>query len=236
MLLDRATGLADKIVRYQTLKSAAKQADMVRTRAEQVGPVATLVTQAGDALSRFEAAGIPVEFVPANAKELSEKAKTLREIASADPAMAHLPFNFSHDFINRLKGIAAGVDAVLQERWRRFVSENSPSGSDEVLDALDKLPQLRAGVAQIRQCRQKINALASSPPSDPTRAVTQLAEIAAEHQAAWSALTTDNLPPAVILFLRACAGEGAPVASLTDEVRNWLEARNLLSSLRIRIG
>lgn len=236
MLLDRAKGLADKIGRYQTLKSAAKQAEMVRTRAEQVGPTATLLTQAREALSRFDAAGIQVEFMPANAKELSEKAKKLREIAAADPAMADIPFNFSHDFISRLKGIAAGVDAALQDRWRKFISENTPSGSDEVLDALDKLPQLRSGVAQIRQCRQKINALASSPPSDPTRAVTQLGEIVAEHQAAWSALTTDNLPPAVIVFLRACAGTGAPVASLTDEVRNWLEARNLLSSLRIRIG
>ena len=35
---------------------------------------------------------------------------------------------------------------------------------------------------------------------------------------------------------RACAGEGAPIVTLTSEVRDWLEARDLLGSFRIRIG
>ncbi|TBO29286.1 hypothetical protein EYS42_12815 [Aquabacterium lacunae] len=237
MLLERATGLATKISRYQTLKSAAKEAEIVRTRADQLGQVSALLAHARDALSRFTAAGVIVEFAPAQADDLLEKARRLRVIASEAPAaLADPPFNFAHEFTNRLRGIATGADTAIQERWSHFIAENSPGGSDEVLDALGKLPQLRDGVTQIRQCRQKIKLLAATPPADPVQAVAQLRALVAEHQTAWSTLTTDNLPRAVILFLRACAGEGAPVTSLTEEVRDWLEARNLLGSLRIRIG
>jgi hypothetical protein len=237
MLLERATGLATKISRYQTLKSAAKEAEIVRTRADQLEQVAALLAHARDALSRFAAAGVMIEFAPAHADDLSEKAKALRVIAAEAPvALAVPPFNFTHEFTNRLRGIATGADTAIRERWRHFITENSPGGSDEVLDALGKLPQLRAGVTQIRQCRQKIQALSAAPPADPVQAVAQLRALVAEHQAAWATLTTDNLPRTVILFLQACAGDGAPVTALTEEVRDWLEARNLLGSLRIRIG
>lgn len=237
MLLERASRLAEKIGHYQKLKAAADVADLVRTRADQVGQAAALVAQAREALSRFFAAGISIEYFPANADELSEKARTLRAIAAEAPAgLADPPFNVTHEFTHRLRGLATGADGAMREGWRRFIVENSPGGSDDVLDALGKLPQLRAGVTQIRQCRQKIAAIAATPPADPARAVDQLRDLAAEHRAAWTELTSDNLPTAVIMFLRACAGDGAPVTALTAEVRDWLETRNLLASLRIRIG
>jgi hypothetical protein len=237
MLLERATRLAEKIGRYQKLKAAADVAVLVSTRADQVGQAAALVAQAREALSLFLAAGITVEFFPANADELSEKAKTLRAIAADAPAgLADPPFNVAHEFTHRLRGLATGADGAMREGWRRFIVENSPSGSDDVLDALGKLPQLRAGVTHIRQCRQKIATLAATLPADPARAVNQLRELAAEHRVAWTELTSDKLPGAVIMFLRACAGDGAPVTALTAEVRDWLETRDLLASLRIRIG
>lgn len=237
MLLERASSLAEKIGRYQKLKAAADAAVLVRTRADQVGQAAALVSLAREALGRFSAAGIAIEYFPANAGELSEKASTLRAIAAEAPAgLANPPFNVAHEFTHRLRGLATAADSAMRDGWRRFIAENSPGGSDEVLEALGKLPQLRAGVTHIRQCRQKIAALAATPPADPARAIDQFRELVAEHRTAWTELTSDNLPAAVIMFLRACAGEGALVTALTAEVRDWLEARDLLSSLRIRIG
>jgi len=237
MLLERASGLAEKIGHYQKLKAAANAADLVRTRAEQIGQAAAVLAQAREALLRFSAAGVKIDYFPANADELSEKARTLRAIATEAPAgLADPPFNVLHEFILRLRALATSADSAIREGWRRFAVENSPGGSNEVLDALVKLPQLRAGVIHIRQCRSKIAALADAPPADPARAIGELRELVAEHRAAWAQLTSDNLPDAVILFLRACGGEGALVTALTAEVRDWLETRNLLGSLRIRIG
>lgn len=237
MLLERATGLTEKIDRYQKLKAAAKAADIVRTRTDQIGKAAALIAQAREAVDRFKAAGVAIDFAPVNADDLSERATTLRAIAAETPAgLVDPPFNIAYDFTDRLKGIANGADAAMRDGWRRYIDANSPGGSDEVLDALGRLPQLRLGVTRIRQCRQRIAALAATPPTDPAQAIEQLRELVAEHRTAWTALTSDNVPDAVISFLRACAGEGAQVTALTQEVRNWLETRDLLGSLRIRIG
>jgi hypothetical protein len=237
MLLDRATELAEKLERYQKLKAAADEADLVSTRALQVGEAAKSLAQARAALACFTEAGIDIEFFPANAEELTEKAATLRAIAAENPAgLADPPFNVTHEFTNRLKGLTSGAGRSIEEGWRRFVAENAPSGSDEVLDALGKLPQMRAGVFRIRQCRQKAAALAAAVPTDPAIAVQQLRGLSAEHGDAWTELTADGIPPTVLQFLRACAADGAALASLTKEVHDWLDARELLGSFRIRIG
>ena len=237
MLLERATGLAGKIDRYQKLKASANVADIVRTRTDQIGQAAALIAQAREAINRFSAAGVTINFSPANADELSAKARTLRAIADEAPVnLADPQLNIAHGFTNRLRGIANAADTAILEGWRCFIDANSPGGSDDVLDALGKLPQLRFGVTRIRLCRQKIADLAATPPIDPARAVDQLRQLVAEHRTAWTELTSDNIPEAVIKFLRACAGDGAQVTSLTLEVRNWLETRDLLGALRIRIG
>jgi hypothetical protein len=237
MLLERAAGLADKIGRYQKLKAAASEADLFRTRATQIGEAATLLAEARATLRRFANAGVTIDFSPVNAADLIEKSVRLRAIAADDPAgLANPPFNVAHEFTNRLKGLAVAANAAIESGWQRYVEENGPGGSDEILEALSKLPQLRAGVAHIRQCRQKVLALAVTLPADPARAADQLRDLTNEHRAAWTVLAADSLPAGVVAFLRSCAGEGAPIAALTREVRDWLEARDLLGSFRIRIG
>jgi len=237
MLLERAAGLADKINRYQQLKSAAHEAEQLRTRASQVRHAAALIGQAREAIKSFETAGIAVDFVPANAEGLVEKANTLKAIATDNPAgLADPPFNFRYDFTDRINGIAVAAAKVTAEAWRQYVAENGPGGSDEVLDALARLPQLRAGVSRIRGCREEIARLAASPPSDPKTALSRLQALVAEHRAAWAELTADDIPRTVIAFIRSCAGEGAPLTLLTEEVLEWLQSRNLLGAFRIRIG
>lgn len=237
MLLERATGLSERIERYQKLKVAAKEADLVSTRAAQIGEAAALLTQARSALGKFSKAGIHIQYAPAGVQELTQKAQTLRAIAAEDPAgLASPPFNVAYEFTNRLRALAVAANQAIEEGWSRFVADTAPSGSDDILEALGKLPQMRVGVARIRQCRQKITALAVKVPADPATAIEQLRVLSAEHSSAWAELTADSVPPSVLQFLRACAAEGAPITALTDEVRVWLESRRLLDSFQIRIG
>ncbi len=237
MLLERTAGLAERIERYQKLKIGANEAQLVNTRATQVEEAAVLLAQARAALGRFSKAGISIQFFPANVEELTEKATQLRAIAVENPAgLANPPFNVAHEFTNRLRGLAIAANTAIEEGWRRYVSENVPSGSEEVLEALGKLPQMRAGVARIRLCRQKLVSLAATVPVDPESAIEQLRVLTTEHASAWADMTANSVPTSVLQFLRACAADGAPVASLTKEVKDWLEARELLGSFRIRIG
>jgi hypothetical protein len=237
MLLERAAGLAEKIDVYQKLRGAANQAELFSTRAKQVGEAAALVAQARAALDRFSKAGIAIKYCPASVAELTDKATELRAIAAENPAgLANPPFNIKHEFTDRLKSLATAAKGSIEEGWRRYVTENGPSGSDEVLEALGRLPQMRAGVMRIRQCRQNVAFLAATVPVEPERAIEQLRELTEEHGSAWTMLTADNVPPSVLQFLRACAADGAPITAFTDEVRDWLESRELLGSFRIRIS
>ena len=172
MLLERATGLADKINRYQSLKAAAGQAEMYRTRANQLGQVRTSLTEARAALERFHVSGVRVDFVALNADALEEKATTLRDIVQADPTvLANPPFNLKFDFTDRLLGIGTSAREAIDRAWVQYVAAHGPTGSSEVLDALAKLPQFQLSVARIRRCHQSIEELTKRTPADPEKAI-----------------------------------------------------------------
>jgi hypothetical protein len=236
MLLERAQGLADRITRYHGLKGMADEAGHFQTRAIQFGNASERLTATHEALQRFKEAGTEVRFVPADAAGLAAKAKTLRQAVQEDPAVLRdPPFDLKYQFIDRLVSLSSAADRAMTEAWKRYVQERSDLHSDDVLNALAALPQFKASVAKIRQCRVNIAALGASLPADPSTAVARLSVLVDEHRTAWAELRADGIPDAVIAFLRACAAEGAPLSGLTDEVRSWLESRNLLSAFRIKI-
>ncbi len=237
MLLERAGGLATKIQAFRKLEAAAREAALVTTRVGQVRDAAQALGRARATLAKFTQAGVPVQFVPVNSSTLKERASLLRATAADNPvALADPPFNFSHDFSDRLKGIANAAQQAADAAWRGFVESKSLGGSEEVLGTLNQLPQMRAGVAKIRQCRQSVNALATSIPSDMASAIKTIDDLETKHKSAWAELTSDGIPLSVLEFLRQCASAGAPLTSLNDEVRDWLGVKHLLESFRIRIG
>lgn len=237
MLLERATGLADEINRYEKLKAAASQAKMLRTRAEQFRQAGTSLADARTILERFDAAGISVNFIASNSDDLIEKAGKLKDLVRADPTvLADPPFDLKYAFIDRLLGISTFAADVVGKAWSSYVVLHGPTGSSEVLDALAKLPQFQLSIARIRKSRQGIEELSKRTPTDPLNDIEHLDELVAEHRAAWSELKADGIPNSVIVFLRACGDNGALLSELTDEVRKWLETRDLLNAFRVRIG
>lgn len=236
MLLERATGLAAKIDRYQKLKAAAHESEKFRTRAAQFGKAADKVRRTSAALRRYEEAGVDVPFLPKDAEGLAAKAQVLRDALSASPAaLTDPPFDLKYEFVDRLHGLADGADKSMAEAWRRYVGRHGALGQEDVLDTLSVLPQFRTGITRIRRCRAEVAALGNAPLSDPKAAVARLVDLMAEHRTAWAELTADDIPREVLAFIRACAGDGAPVSALTDEVRSWLGSRNLIGAFRIKI-
>jgi hypothetical protein len=64
-------------------------------------------------------------------------------------------------------------------------------------------------------------------------AVGKVDALVAAHNAAWAELSAEDIPKSVLSFVRAAASEGAALATYTNEVRTWLESRNLLTAFRI---
>ena len=236
MLLERATGLAAKIAKYQELASAGDQAEQFQTRANQFGGVAENIAHAREALDQLVEAGVPVELVLTDGAEYAAKAKALRaEINSNPAAINDPPFDLKYEFIDRLNAIVAKANQAMMDTWKAFVAKRSDFGSDDVLTALAAVPQFRQSVARIRECRSDIATMGNSLPSDPRGSVRRLDALVAAHNAAWAELSAEDIPKSVLSFVRAAASDGAGLATYTDEVRAWLESRNLLTAFRIRL-
>ena len=237
MLLDRANGLRTAITEFEKIRSEADKAEQFQTRAELFRRAAIRISHAFNALRNFADVGIATDFVLNDAADYAAKAKTLRTSISDDPTkIENPPFDLKHEFTDRLKGIADAAESAMARSWKAHVKKCVSFESSDMLDALVEVPQFRTDVIKIRQCRTDIIALGNELPSNPLSAVVRLNSLVAHHEAAWRDLSAEDIPGSVLKFIRASAIEGARLSTYTDEVRSWLESRNLLDAFRIRLG
>ena len=237
MLLERATGLKAKITQFRKISAETDKAEQFQTRATQFGRVAERITRAHEVLSKFADAGVVSNFVPSAAVDYASKASTLRVAIAEDPANIHkAPFDLKYEFVDRLKGIADAAEEAVAKAWKIYVDNRASFESNDVLSALGEVPQFRASVTKIQQCRNYIVALGDTLPTDPLPAKERLDSLLTNHDAAWSNISSEGIPPAVLSFIRASTNEGAPLSTYTEEIRSWLKTRSLLSAFRIRLG
>mgnify|MGYP006951077417 CR=1 FL=1 len=236
MLLERAASLTAKISDYLKLKGMADEGEQFQTRAKQFCDISDRVARTSEALAELASAGVTVNFTPIDGEAYAAKAKMLRVAIKGDPAAINSPpFDLKNAFIDRLAGIVAAADKRMGEAWKEYVRKRCNFSSSDVLNALAEVPQFRQNVINIRQYRAVIDKLASEFPLDARAAVARLGELLALHDGAWSALSAEDIPNDVISFFRAAAGDGAELTTYSNEVRAWLESRNLVGAFRIRI-
>lgn len=236
MLLERASGLADKINEYQTLKTAGDEALQFQVRANQLTAVSEKLSRARAALKNMRDAGVTVDFVPADGVTLAERAKELRAAMTANPsAINDPPFNLKYEFLDRLATITSTAERTIATSWKSYVRKRAEFGASDVLDALYAIPQFRTGVTRIRQSRAAVEALGETVPTDPKSTIARL-EVLVEGQAkAWSDLSAKDTSPSVVKFIRDSANDGASLAAYSEEIRKWLTDHNLIASFRIRL-
>lgn len=236
MLLERAAALASKVTEYEKIKAGAYEAEQLRTRATQFTNAAGKVEMAQTLLAQLNQAGVSVVYTATDAAGLMDKAGALRIAVATDPkVLADPPFDLRFGFVDRLAGLATAAEKASSMAWSQWVSQKSNLSSDDVLTALSALPQFRNSIATIKQCRTSITALAATVPSNVSAAMVQLDSLLTAHNSAWADLTAEGIPEGVLTFIRACAGEGAPLALLSDEVVDWLKQRSLTNAFRIKI-
>ena len=236
MLLDQAKELATRIGDYSRLKSSAGAAKDFETRAASFSAAAVSLGIAKASLETMHAAGIVPSFTVTDADGLALKAITLRDLLKTDPATLNdPPFNLKYDFIDKINSLCSGAGKAMLVAWQARVAQNSEIASAEILTALSGVPQYKPVVARIGVLKGQVTMLANSVPADIPAGLAQLKTIMDAYAATWGEMTADGIPNSVIAFLRAAAAHGASLDQLTDEVRDWLDARRLLSLFRIKI-
>ena len=236
MLLERASVLAATINSYQELKNTADEAAQFATRAQQFSTISMRVLLLRKLLSELADAGVSVDFKPNDSVGFAAKARQLREEIKANPAKLNdPPFDLKYEFSDRLISIAGAGEKAALAAWKAYVEKRAAFGADDVLTALAQVPQFKASVHQIRQIRSDVAGLGAGFPADPKAAIARLDSLIAQHETAWTTLAASDIPPSVVVFIRAAASGDALLSAFTPDVRSWLDSRNLLDAFRIKL-
>ena len=116
--------------------------------------------------------------------------------------------NFNEkNFTSRIKQLQKALEEQLSEAWRRYRNQNRPSTNNEILNLLDKVSAFKPTVERIRSLDLQIRESHSIPQSiEDFEKVDRLIE---QLKQCWDRLDADEVPEAVLRFLRVAANEGA---------------------------
>lgn len=107
-----------------------------------------------------------------------------------------------------------------------------PSTNSEILNLLARIEAFKNTVRQIQIIDGEIKNV--TYPKDNADFIEYESKIK-QLKHAWDSLSSDEVPEAVLNFLRAAANQGAPLNLLTSEVQDWINQHGISDSLKIRL-
>lgn len=174
--------------------------------------------------------------------DLTQKADSLLElIANVEARFQEDPewiidnqnFNNKNSFNSKVNQLQNALREQLSHAWGLYRTEKMPNTNKEFLKVLDKVSAFKPTIQRIRYLELQIQGSNSIPESfEDFEKVDRLIE---QLKQCWDRLDADEVPEAVLNFLRIAANEGATLSLLTPEVKDWLTKHDLIDSLRIRL-
>lgn len=142
--------------------------------------------------------------------------------------------NFNNKiFTSAVNQLQKALREQLTQAWWLYRIQKMPNANQEVLNVLDKVSAFKSTIQRIRTLDLQIRESNSIPQSSEDFAkVDRLIE---QLKQCWDQLDADEVPEAVLHFLRVAANEGATRSLLTPEVEDWLTKHGLIDALRIRL-
>jgi hypothetical protein len=233
MLIDQSAQLASKIRQLEALRRNTSHAQGFRTRAGQLSGPADALLVLVRVLEVFRQKGIAVDLPVEKAARLLTHVRTLSRQYEEDPASImqtdeHLRFTFW----NPLRDFPKEVDSALRTAWAGFVTDRLPTGRDDLLTVLARIPSFAQQIAVIRQGKLEATRLQQALPQSE-EVFAELEALATRLRQAWAQLQAQELPESVLTFLRAALVGTATLQLVTPEVRTWLERQGLLHAFKV---
>jgi hypothetical protein len=235
MLLERAAALTADLKDHLALKAASQQSAVFRTRAQQLSPLASALSEARTDADALRKAGLSV--APADPKPgLCARANELLEQFRADrTSFDAADETFRFEFRPAIENAIAELKDATATAWSEFMAARGGFPADNVLNALEAIPAYAPQVQRIRQAAEAHRRLGERPPRavDLAAAMAQVQAAARIKDDALSALKSDDVPEEVLTFLRKTGQSGAALVDFTETVRTWLATRGLTGAFRI---
>ncbi|MEG4276090.1 hypothetical protein QUA62_01115 [Microcoleus sp. MON1_C1] len=235
MILQKSTQLIKLSQKKSNLQKYAKNLQGFQSRQQQIEQAVPETLPLVQSLRAFRQKGI-TNF------HLTQKAEILLTfIANVEAEFKKNPewiisnenFNNKKNFTSRIEQLQNSLREQLNQSWWLYRNQNKPSTNNEILNLLDKVSAFKPTVQRIRSLDSQIQDSNSIPQSSEDfdkvdRLIEQLKQC-------WEGLNSDEVPEAVLRFVKEAANEGATRGLLTPEVEDWLTKHRLIDSLRIRL-
>ncbi len=234
MLIKKSTLLIELSQNKINLQRYATNLQGFQSRQEQIEQAVAGTIPLVQSLRAFRQKGIANFALTQKAEILLTFIANVEAEFKADPEWIIDNENFNkNNFESRVKDLQKALKEQLSEAWRRYRNQNRLSTNNELLNLLDKVSAFKPTVQRIRSLDLEIRESNSIPQSiEDFEKVDRLIE---QLKQCWDGLNADEVPEAVLRFLRVAANEGATLGLLTPEVKDWLTKHRLIDSLRIRL-
>ena len=234
MLLEKSTQLIDLSQNKINLQRYATNLQGFQSRQQQIQQAVAGTIPLVQSLRAFHQRGLANFALAQKADTLLIFIANVETKFQQDPEWIIDNENFNEkNFISRIKQLQKALEEQLSEAWRRYRSQKMPSTNNEILNLLDKVSAFKPTVQRIRSLDLQIRESNSIPQdSEDFEKVDRLIE---QLKQCWDGLNADEVPEAVLRFLRVAANEGATLSLLTPEVKDGLAKHNLIDCFRIRL-
>lgn len=238
MLTDNANQTKDQIEDLRRLREIARQAQAFASRADQLGAPIAPLRMFVNLLAEFQKRNVPVDLgdTVSQARSLRLRVNTLRQTFQQDPpSILDAAPELRYAFWEPLAELPQRIREKLNRAWERYVDATLPPTQEDLLSTLEAVPGFQPRVATIRQLYRSGQTCRARLPRSSAD-FGEVERIAADLTRAWRELAGDGIPEEVLAFLRvACAGPGARIDQLTQQVRDWLDHYQLTSLARITL-
>ena len=235
MILDECKDLTDQIakkrqlrIHVEQLKRYQKVRDLLATHADRLAPLVSVCQTLRDTSIGDVRLGDMPDRLLVSINDVRAKFQTVPESIIGDRSLS---LNGLSQSVNVLAG---ELETEVKRAWVQYTAAKTPTTNHEVLDVLaSAFPK---PVARIRLLSEQLERDRVTLPVNALH-VENFNRKAAVLQSAWEALGGEQVPEAVLQFLKnAASPQGAPLQLFTDEVRAWLVAHDILKSFKVRVG
>jgi len=234
MLVEKSNQLSELSQKRINLQKYAKNLEGFLSRQQQIEQAVTGTIPLVQSLRAFRQREI-VNF------DLTQKADSLLKfIANVEAKFQEDPQwiidneNFNNKiFTSAVNQLQKALREQLTQAWWLYRIQKMPNTNQEVLNVLAQVSAFKPTIQRIQDLDGHIQGSNSIPQSsEDFEKVDRLIE---KLKQCWDELDADEVPEAVLDFLRIAANEGATLSLLTPEVKDWLTKHGLIDALRIRL-
>lgn len=235
MLLEKSTQLIELSQNKINLQRYATNLEGFQSRQQQIEKAVAGTLPLVQCLRAFRQKEITNFHLTQKAEILLTFIANIEAEFKKDPEWILPPNESFHkkNFTSRIEQLQNSLREQLNQSWWLYRSQKMPTTNNEILNSLEKISAFKPTVQRIRILDLQIQESNSIPESsEDFERVDRLIE---QLKQCWERLNSDEVPEAVLRFVKEAANEGATLELLTPEVKDWLTKHRLIDSFRIRL-